>query len=89
MIILFPFSDNPVCSVNAINGGQEVLSVSDNTATLEFEGTGPNATHAVTNFICRLDRRIGNGRFVEVENTEQECIVRPGMLLKLAAGLCV
>jgi len=64
------------------------VSVNNNTATLEFEGTGPNATHPVTNFTCRLDR-IENGRIVQMEETEQTCTAIPGMLLTLAPDLCI
>ena len=64
------------------------MSVNNNTVTLEFEGTGPNATHPVTEFTCRLDR-IENGRIVELEETEQECTAIPGMLLTLVASLCI
>lgn len=82
---LFLLPDNDQCSVNAINGGQEAVSINNNVATLEFEGTGPTSTNTVTDFTCRLDQ-IVNGNFVEVAGSEEQCVVIPGMPLNLATG---
>ena len=78
--------DNDICSVNAINGGQEAVLINNNVATLEFEGTGPTSTNTVTAFTCRLDRNV-NGNFMEVTGSEEQCMALPGMLLKVPIGL--
>ena len=72
--------DNDMCSVNAINGGQEAVSINNNVATSEFEGTGPTSTNTVTAFTCRLDRTV-NGNFMEVAGSEELCMAIPGILL--------
>lgn len=84
-VLLF-LPDNDICSVNAINGGQEAVSISNNVAILYFEGTGPTSTNTVTEFTCRLDRSV-NGNFVEVAGSEELCVALPGRPLKLATGL--
>lgn len=84
-VLLF-LPDNDICSVNAINGGQETVSINNSVAILDFEGTGPTSTNTVTEFTCRLDRTV-NGNFVEVAGSEELCVALPGRLLKLATGL--
>lgn len=45
-------TDRDYCDVHLINRG---ITINDNTATFEWEGTGPDATVFHTMFECTLD----------------------------------
>ena len=46
------FLDNPQCSVHLINNG---VTIENNNATIEWEGSGSSEENVVSEFVCRLD----------------------------------
>ena len=44
--------DNPQCSLHLINKG---VTIENNNAIIEFEGTGSSEGNVVSQFVCRLD----------------------------------
>lgn len=84
---LFFATDNPVCHLHQINGGEEEATVIGNTATVMFEETGPSMDNVVTDFRIALQREqdFGTG------TVEQEilCSQANGALLTFGVSCTV
>lgn len=50
------FLDNLNCAAHAINEGLVINE--DGTATMMFEGTGPDSTNPITNFFCTIQNLV-------------------------------
>ena len=57
-------TDNPRCHVHQINGGEEQAAVVGNTATLMFEGTGPDVNNLANDFDIVIEEIQPNGLIV-------------------------
>ena len=64
VFVLFTFysTERIICYLHLINDG---VTVTGDTVTVEWQGTGPTAANRITEFDCRL----GNGGFLSCEWT--------------------